>query len=32
MKILLLDIETAPNTVYTWGLFKREERMANIAA
>lgn len=23
MKILLLDIETAPNTVYTWGLFKQ---------
>ena len=23
MKILLLDIKTAPNTVYTWGLFKQ---------
>lgn len=30
MKILLLDIETAPNKVYTWGLFKQDIALNQI--
>ena len=30
MKILLLDIETAPNKVYTWGLFKKNVSLNQI--
>jgi DNA polymerase elongation subunit (family B) len=30
MKILLLDIETAPNTAYVWGLFKENIPLARI--
>jgi len=30
MKILHLDIETAPNTVYTWGLFKQNVGLNQI--
>lgn len=29
-KILLLDIETAPNRVYTWGLFKQNVSISQI--
>lgn len=32
MKILLLDIETAPNVVYTWGLFKQNISTKHIVA
>jgi DNA polymerase elongation subunit (family B) len=30
MKILLLDIETAPNTAYVWGLFKQNIPISSI--
>lgn len=30
MKILLLDIETAPNTAYVWGLFKENIPLARL--
>ena len=30
MKILLLDIETAPNKVFAWGLFKQDIRLDQI--
>jgi hypothetical protein len=30
MKILLLDIETAPNRVYSWGLFKQNIALSQI--
>lgn len=30
MKILLLDIETAPNTAYVWGLFKQNISISQI--
>ena len=30
MKILLLDIETAPNKVYTWGLWKQNIALNQI--
>lgn len=30
MKILILDIETAPNLVYTWGLWKQNIPLSNI--
>jgi hypothetical protein len=30
MKILLLDIETAPNTAYVWGLFKENVPLARL--
>jgi DNA polymerase elongation subunit (family B) len=30
MKILLLDIETAPNTAYVWGLFKQNISLSQI--
>lgn len=30
MKILLLDIETAPNKVYSWGLFNQNINICNI--
>ena len=29
-KVLLLDIETAPNRVYTWGLFKQNVSINQI--
>ena len=32
MRILLLDIETAPNTAYVWGLFKENIPLARIIA
>jgi hypothetical protein len=32
MKILLLDIETAPNTVYTWGLWDQNVGLNQIIA
>lgn len=30
MKILMLDIETAPNTAYVWGLFKQNIAPGNL--
>ena len=30
MKILLLDIETAPNTAYVWGLWKQNISISQI--
>jgi DNA polymerase elongation subunit (family B) len=30
MKILLLDIETAPNTAYVWGLFKQNISISQV--
>lgn len=30
MKILLLDVETAPNTAYVWGLFKQNISISQI--
>jgi DNA polymerase elongation subunit (family B)/predicted RNA-binding Zn-ribbon protein involved in translation (DUF1610 family) len=32
MKILQIDIETAPNQVYTWGLFKQDIALNQIVA
>lgn len=32
MKILLLDIETAPNLAYVWGMWKQNISMSQIAA